>query len=187
LYTAYTNQCTPYTEQVARLDLDTVVDTGIALADDHGLEAVSLRRIARRLGVTPMALYRYVGSKDDLLDAMADRLYGEVIASSLDGDWWESLAELARSTRRVLLAHPWARPLFARPLAGPHSRALEEQLRQSLRSAGFTSAEARELHDQLSNMVFALVAPELTGRRNRAAFERGLELLHAGLESRRER
>lgn len=187
MYTAYTNQCTPYTEQVARLDLDTVVDTGIALADDYGLEAVSLRRIARRLGVTPMALYRYVESKDDLLYAMADRLYGEVIASSLDGDWWESLAELARSTRRVLLAHPWARPLFARSLAGPHSRALDEQLRQSLRSAGFTSAEARELHDQLSNMVFALVAPELTGRRNRAAFERGLELLHAGLESRRER
>ena len=120
----------------------------------------------------------------------ANLAYAEVlqtIASSLDDDWWESLAELARSTRRVLLAHPWARPLFARPLEGPHSRALDERLRHSLRSAGFTSAEARELHDQLSNMVFALVAPELTGRRNRAAFERGLELLHAGLESRLER
>ena len=67
---------------MARLDLQTVVDTGIALADEHGLEAVSLRRIARRLGVTPMALYRYVESKDDLLDAMADRLYGDVIAST---------------------------------------------------------------------------------------------------------
>ena len=170
---------------MARLDLDTVVDTGLDLADDHGLEAVSLRRIARRLGVTPMALYRYVESKDDLLDAMADRLYAEVVASSGDGDWWDSLAGLARSTRSVLLAHPWAAPLFARPLAGPHSHALDQMLRNSLRDAGFSAAEARELHDQLSNLVFALVAPELRGRRNRAAFERGLALLHAGLQARR--
>jgi AcrR family transcriptional regulator len=170
---------------VARLDLDTVVDTAIDLADDHGLEAVSLRGIARRLGVTPMALYRYVESKDDLLDAMADRLYADVIASNADGEWWDMLAELARSTRSVLLAHPWATPLFGRPLAGPHSHALDELLRNALRSAGFSAPETRELHDQLSNMVFALVAPELRGKRNRAAFERGLELLHAGLEARR--
>jgi AcrR family transcriptional regulator len=171
---------------MARLDLETVVDAGIALADDHGLEAVSLRRIARRLGVTPMALYRYVENKDDLLDGMADRLYADVIASGRDGEWWDSLADLARSTRKVLLAHPWAAPLFARPLAGPHARALDELLRNALRGAGFSAAEARELHDQLSNMVFALVAPELRGKRNRAAFERGLELLHAGLEARRD-
>lgn len=170
---------------MARLDLETVVDTAIALADDHSLEAVSLRRIARRLGVTPMALYRYVENKDDLLDGMADRLYADVLGSGEDGDWWGSLAELARSTRRVLLAHPWATPLFARPLTGPHSEALDERLRTALRGAGFSGAEARELHDQLSNMVFALVAPELRGKRNRAAFERGLELLHAGLKARR--
>jgi len=170
---------------VARIDLESVIDTAVALADDHGLEAVSLRRIARRLGVTPMALYRYVESKDDLLDGMADRLYADVIASSPNGDWWDSLAGLARSTRRVLLAHPWAAPLFGRPLAGPNSHALDELLRDSLRSAGFSAGEARELHAQLSNMVFALVAPELRAKRNRAAFERGLELLHAGLEARR--
>ena len=68
---------------MARLDLETVVDTAIALADDHGLEAVSLRRIARRLGVTPMALYRYVENKDDLLDGMADRLYADVLGSGI--------------------------------------------------------------------------------------------------------
>ena len=51
--------------------------------------------------------------------------------------------------------------------------------------AGFSGREAAELHDQLTNMLFALVAPELAGRRNRAAFERGLELLHDGLAARR--
>ena len=170
---------------MASLDTEAIVDTAVSLADDAGLEAVTLRRVAARLGVTPMALYRYVDSKDELLDAMADRLYEELVPPAGDeDDWWQELAGLARATRRVLLAHPWAAPLFARPLAGPNARALDEALQRALRTAGFSAAEVRELHDQLSNIVFALVAPELDGRRNRAAFERGLELLHAGLEAR---
>jgi len=161
-----------------------VVGAAVSLADEAGLDAVSLRRVAARLGVTPMALYRYVEGKDDLLDAMADRLYESLALPDGDAEWWDALAELARSTRRTLLARPWAAPLFARPLRGPHAHAVDDALQRSLREAGFSDAEARELHDQLSNMVFALVAPELHGKRNRAAFERGLELLHAGLEAR---
>jgi AcrR family transcriptional regulator len=134
--------------------------------------------------VTPMALYRHVESKDGLLDAMAERAYESLALPEPDAEWWHGLADLSRSTRRVLLAHPWAAPLFARPIAGPHGRAVDEALRGALRNAGFSDAEARELHDQLSNMVFALVAAELHGKRNGAAFERGLELLHAGLEAR---
>jgi AcrR family transcriptional regulator len=172
---------------VSRLDLEAVVDTALGIADDRGLDAVSLRRIAERLGVTPMALYRYVQGKDDLLDALAERLYAELDLPDGSGGWWDGLQRLAHSTRRVLLAHPWAAPLFARPLAGRHARALDDALQRELRRAGFTPSEARELHDQLSNMVFALVAPELHGKRNRAAFDRGLELLHAGLEARRRR
>lgn len=170
---------------MARLDLEAVVDTAIAIADDRGLVAVTLRRIADRLGVTAMALYRHVENKDDLLDQMADRLYGELAPAEPGEDWWEDLAALARATRTVLLAHPWSAPLFARPLAGPHSLAVDETMRASLTRAGFSAAERRELHDQLSNLVFALIAPELRGKRNRAAFERGLELLHAGLDARR--
>jgi AcrR family transcriptional regulator len=170
---------------MASLDQETVVDAAVSLADDQGLDAVSLRRVAARLGVTPMALYRYVESKDDLLDAMADRLYERLTLPCSEANWWEGLAELARSTRRVLLGRPWAAPLFARPLAGPHAHAVDEALQGALRAAGFSAADAHELHDRLSNMVFALVAPELNGKRNRAAFERGLELLHTGLEARR--
>lgn len=160
------------------------MSAAIALADETGLDAVSLRRVADRLGVTPMALYRHVASKDDLLDEMADRLYGELDLPTAGEPWWDALAGLARSTRDVLLARPWSVSLFARPLAGPHGRALDEALRGALVGAGFSAHEAGELHDQLSGMTFALVAPELTGTPNRAAFERGLELLHDGLEAR---
>jgi AcrR family transcriptional regulator len=169
---------------VARLTRDDVLDAGIELGDELGLEAVSLRAVAAELGVTPMALYRHVESKDDLLDGVADLLYAELDLPDGDEDWWDALAGLARSTRRVLLAHPWAVPLFARPLAGPHAVALGDGLIETLRRAGFTAAQASELHEQLSGMVFALVALELTGRRNRAAFERGIEMLRVGLEAR---
>jgi AcrR family transcriptional regulator len=161
-----------------------VLEAAIELADAGGLEALSLRRLAGELAVTPMALYRHVRDKDDLLDGIADRLYAELELPRRDDDWWEGLARLARSTRRVVLARPWSVQLFARPLVGPHARALDDALREVLERAGFSRGEARELHDQLSNMVFALIAPEISGRTNRAAFERGLELLHAGLEAR---
>jgi hypothetical protein len=115
---------------------------------------------------------------------MADELYAEIVPQASTGDWWDELAGIARTTRALLLAHPWAVPLFSRPLAGPHGQALAQALEASQRAAGFSRPEAAELHDQLSNLVFALVAPELHGKRNRAAFERGLELLRAGLGAR---
>ena len=171
---------------MASIDRKLVLDAAIELADEWGFDAVSLRRVADRLGVTPMALYRHVEGKDDLLDGMADELYAELDLSGHGGDWWDALARLARSTRSVVLAHPWSVPLFSRPLAGPHALALGDALQEALLRAGFSRADAKELHDQLSAMVFALVAPELHGKRNRPAFERGIELLHAGLEARRQ-
>jgi AcrR family transcriptional regulator len=169
---------------MARIDREAVVDAAISLADDQGLDNVSLRRVAARLGVTPMALYRHVESKDALLDELTERLYEQLALPDPAAEWWDALAGLARSARTALLAHPWGALLFARPLAGPHSHAIDEAMRTALRSAGFSAAESRELHGQLSNMLFALIGPELHGKRNRAAFERGLELMHAGLESR---
>lgn len=169
---------------MARLTRSDVVDAALELAAERGLGEVSVRRVAERLGVTPMALYRYVASKDDLLDAMADELYAELRLPDDDVEWWEGLAGIARSTRTLLLARPWSVPLFARPIGGPHGEALTDALQRLLLRAGLSRADALELHHQLANIVFALVAPELHGRRNRAAFERGLELLRPGLEAR---
>jgi AcrR family transcriptional regulator len=169
---------------VSRLTRDAVLAEALAVGDARGFDAVTIRGVADRLRVTPMALYRHVGDKEGLLDGVADLLYAELRIPEPADDWWEGLAGLARSTRTVLLEHPWAVPLFSRPLAGPHARALETALAAALRTAGFSAGEANELHDQLSNMLFALVAPELHGKRNRAAFERGLELLRDGLAAR---
>lgn len=180
-------KCTPYIRSVSRLDRETVLAEALALGDERGLGGITVRGVAERLGVTPMALYRHVGSKDGLLDGLADALYAELRLPTATDDWWDGLAGLARSTRAVLLAHPWAVPLFARPLAGPHAVALGDALIAALTRAGLSGRDAAELHEQLTNMLFGLVAPELAGRRNRAAFERGLELLRDGLAARRRR
>ncbi len=172
---------------MSTLSRATVVEAAIGLADDVGLEGLSLRTLGDRLGVTAMAAYRHVRDKDDLLDGMADELYGRLDLPDPAADWWEGLAALAHSARALLLDHPWAVPLFSRPLAGPNGDALDASLRGSFRKAGFSDEDADELHDQLSNLIFALVLPELRGQPNRAAFDRGLELLHAGLEARRSR
>ena len=173
-----------YTWRVSRLDRDAVVRAAITLADERGLGAIGVRQVAERLAVTPMALYRHVGGKDGLLDGVVDALYAEIELPRPDEDWWDGLEALAHSTRRVLLAHTWSVPLFSRPLAGQHARALGEALQNALRRAGFSARETDELHHQLANLLFALVAPELHARTNRAAFQRGLDMLHAGLEAR---
>lgn len=186
MYTTYTKKCTPYTTNMARIDRDAVLEAALDLGDNEGLEAITLRRLAELLGVTPMALYRHVAGKEELLDGLAELLYAELELPEPHGDWWAELTALARSTRRTLVAHPWAVPLFARPLSGPHGEALDDALEATLLGAGFTQRDARELHDQLSAMVFALVGPELRGKPNRAAFERGVELLRPGLDARRQ-
>ena len=169
---------------MSRLDRAAVVRAAIALADERGLEAAGVRQVAERLEVTPMALYRHVGGKEGLLDDVADALYAEIELPRADQDWWDGLQLLAHAVRRVLLAHTWSVPLFSRPLVGPHAQALGEALQDALRRAGFSARETEELHHQLANLLFALVAPELHGRTNRAAFQRGLDMLHAGLEAR---
>ncbi|MGZ4390032.1 MAG: TetR/AcrR family transcriptional regulator [Gaiellaceae bacterium] len=172
---------------MATLTRERILATALRLADRAGLEGASLRRVADELGVTPMALYRHVADKEDLLDGMADLLYAELEAPAPAGDWWDDLVALARATRRSLLKHPSAVSLFSRPIAGPHGQRLADRLLDALRRAGFGEPETLELHEQLTQMVFGLILPELGRRRSRArdaAFERGLDLLHAGLLAR---
>jgi hypothetical protein len=149
---------------------------------DGRLQPESSGRLAE---IAVCGRYRYVGGKEDLLDQVADELYAEFAVATRAGDWWQTLARIAHAGRSALLAHPWTVPLFSRPAAGPHAAAAGRSVIDALRDAGFSEPETNELHEQLTHMVLALVAAELHGRRNRAAFERGLDLLRAGLDARR--
>lgn len=94
------------------LTRDRVLSTAVALADQEGIEALSMRKLAQALDVVPMALYRHVANKDELLDALVDVVIDE-IDPPLDGvDWKTALRTRILSARRALLRHPWASRLM---------------------------------------------------------------------------
>jgi TetR/AcrR family tetracycline transcriptional repressor len=142
------------------LTRELVVDTALAIADAHGLEAVSFRRIATEFGVTPMALYRYVESKDELFGALVDRAFDELeLPADGDADWRDQLRDLARAFRRVLLAHPAAAALYfvkADTQSFSGLRIVEVVL-GVLSRAGFKGDEAALLEGVLERTVLGLV------------------------------
>lgn len=104
----------------ATLDRDRVIDAAIALADDAGLEATSMRRLADALGVTPMALYKHVASRDELIDGMVDRVVAGIAEPAAAGDWRDALRTRILAARAALRTHAWAQDAIAsRTLASP--------------------------------------------------------------------
>ncbi|MBM7076123.1 TetR/AcrR family transcriptional regulator [Micromonospora humida] len=109
------------------LDRERIVAAAVALADEGGLAAVSLRKVAARLDAGPMRLYGYLATKDELLDLMVDAVYAEIIPAEPPADWRETLRVVAHRTRRTVLRHEWlADPLGGRPTLGPNGLAVTE-------------------------------------------------------------
>lgn len=98
---------------------DQIAAAAIEIADTEGLEAVSIRRLASRLGVAPMALYRYVASKDEIFELMTNAVYaGGVDYTKIAGGWREVLRTLAHGTRATMLRHPWLGKVSSEVLTG---------------------------------------------------------------------
>src|SRR5258708_7475927 len=135
IYTVYDLQCKAMEDR-----RQVILDAAMALADERGLDAVSMRAVAGRVGVTPMALYPHVGSKAELLDAMMGRLIGELLppstgraevpasagqrAEPLPGQlaerWQDRFDQFAHAARNLARRHPWiASLLFSRPAVAP--------------------------------------------------------------------
>jgi AcrR family transcriptional regulator len=85
-----------------------VLEAAVELANRHGIESVSMRRLGQELGVEAMSLYTHVRSKDDLLDGMVDVVMGEIPAVEARDDWKAALRQSVLGARGVLLRHPWA-------------------------------------------------------------------------------
>jgi AcrR family transcriptional regulator len=130
----------------AALRRDRILDAALKLADDAGLDALSMRRLGEALGVEAMSLYNHVANKDAILDGIVARVLTQVALPSPDGDWEDELRRCAVSLHEALREHPWACSLVMAPAAGPE--ALEARMRyidallRTLREAGFTPDEA---------------------------------------------
>lgn len=99
------------------------------LADREGLEAVSMRRVASVLGTGAASLYRYVATRDDLLDLMTDSTAREYDLPAPSGDWQADLLAIARQARQIMRRHPWLPAVvIGRPTLGPHGIDLLEHV-----------------------------------------------------------
>ncbi|MEU8437219.1 TetR/AcrR family transcriptional regulator [Streptomyces sp. NPDC029216] len=120
--------------------VERIVATAIAIADTEGLPGLSMRRIATELGSGTASLYRYVTSRDELLDLMIDAVQGETAPPALTGNWRTDLTNVAKRLRALVLRHPWlGSDLLGRPALGPNSL---RQFETSLTAAAALTQDA---------------------------------------------
>jgi len=138
-----------------RASVDAVVDTAIALADEEGMEALSMRRIAERLGLKPMSVYTYVPGKAELIDLMVDRVAGEQPLPELRGSLRERLEQVARLTWNELLRHPWLLSIdTSRPPLGPNVSDRWEWSLRAIEGLGLSDLDM----DQVISLVVGFVS-----------------------------
>jgi AcrR family transcriptional regulator len=121
------------------LSKERVLAAAVALADAQGVEGLSMRKLAQELGVVPMALYKHVANKDELLDAMVDVVVGEIDPPAGGTDWKTAMRRRVLSARGALLRHPWAsRVMESRASPTPAVLAYMDSMIGMLRAGGFS-------------------------------------------------
>lgn len=157
------------------LGRDEIVAAAIGLADEAGPAAVTMKAVAGRLGsYSAMALYRYVHSKEGLLDLMLDAATAEIPVPAPSGDWRADLSTLAAATRAMIRRHPWYGLLIhTRPPAGPHMMRRVEFMLAVLSDQGATVSMAMTYAALIDRHIFGSGLQE--AEEQRADQQRGLE------------
>jgi AcrR family transcriptional regulator len=157
------NRRTSNTLRRAGLSRERVLEAAVALADEHGLDALSMRRLASSLGVEAMSLYNHIPNKDRLLDAMVDLVFAEIDPPSADGEWKDELRKRAISTREALRRHPWAVGLMeARQSPGEANARLHEAVLTCLYGAGFPVGEAIHAYSVQDAYIYGFALQQRT-------------------------
>jgi AcrR family transcriptional regulator len=142
-----------------------ILDAALAVVAERGIDGLSMRAVAHRLGLTPMALYGYFRSKDELLDAVLGRLLAEIPPPLAGLNWREAIEHLAYGLRAVGTRHPSALPLlFTRPAVSPAAMGIVDAIYQALLAAGVPAADVPRLERMLSTFVIGHVSSEVNGR-----------------------
>ena len=149
-----------------RHSVEAVVQAAIALADAEGLTAISMRRVAETLGLSPMSLYTYVPSKAELLDLMLDRVAGEQFALDPAADGWRArLEQIARHGWQRAQRHPWILQVGAhRPPLGPNILSRVESTLSAIDGLGLTEMEMDQLTSLVGDYVRGAVRAALDAR-----------------------
>lgn len=139
----------------APLSKKRVLRRALAVADNEGMGALSMRRLGKELDAGAMSLYHHVGNKEELLDDMVDLVFAEIHLPESRGDWQAAMRAEAMSAREVLARHPWAISLMeSRTTPGPANLRHREAVTACLRQAGFSVQLATHANWLLNSYVY---------------------------------
>ena len=151
----------PATDSRAHLSRERVLETAVAFADRHGLEALSMRKLGEELGASAMSAYYYFPNKEQLLDGMVDVVFGEIEPPSIDADWKTAMRNRAISTRAVLNRHRWAiGHMEGRTDHGPANIRLHDAVLGCLRAAGFSLEATVHAYSVQDAYIYGFVLQE---------------------------
>jgi AcrR family transcriptional regulator len=175
----------PTVESRTPLSRDRILAAAIALADQAGIESLSMRKLAQELGVEAMSLYYYVANKGELLDGMLDQVFSEMELPSSEGDWRAAMRASAISAHQVLLKHEWACRLLMSPTGtSPARLRWMNGILGRLRAAGFSPEMTHHAYHALDSHIVGYtlwVLPYMAIARERPDFAREM-LSEAALE-----
>ena len=153
----------PNPESRTPLNRQRVLGAAVVLADEGGIESLSMRKLGQELGVEAMSLYNHVANKDDILDGIVDVVSSEVDVPSKEGDWRAEIRHSAISAHAVLLRHPWACSLaVSRSKVGRSKLRYVDAMVGSLRNAGFSSQLAHNAMHAIESHIYGFTLQELS-------------------------
>lgn len=144
------------------LTRERVLETALELADQGGLEALSMRKLGQALGVEAMALYYHFASKDKVLDGIVDLVFREIVVPGSSGDWRTSMRERAISLRDVVARHRWAIGMMeSRVNPGPATLRHHDAVIGSLLAGGFDMAMAAHAYSLLDSYIYGFALTKM--------------------------
>jgi len=144
------------------VNLERTLGAALTVADSEGIQAVTMRRLARDLGVEAASLYHHVDGKDQILDGLVDLVAAEIEPPQVSADWREAISQRAHHTRACLRRHPWAVSLMAsRTSPGPATLRLLETGIRCFREGGFTVPLAAHAVSTVDSYVHGFVLQEV--------------------------
>jgi len=139
-----------------------VLEAAITLADEGGIDSLTMRKLAQELGVEAMTLYYYVANKDEILGGIVDRIMSEIELPASGADWKPAIRRTAISAYEVLLRHPWAASLvLSGPSLSPARMRYMNSILGSLREGGFTAEMTDHAYHALDSHIMGFTLWEV--------------------------
>ena len=144
------------------LSRERVLRAAIRMADEGGIEALSMRKLALELGVQAMSLYNHVANKDEIIDGIVDRVVSVIEVPDFSLDWKTAMRRRSTSAHEVLLRHPWATmPLVSRINVGPAMLGYINATLGCLFEAGFSLEMADHIWNAIDSHIYGFTLQEL--------------------------